>query len=114
AVLVAAIAVAAALGPVVGGGPLDGPFGYRNATGTFYVQAAIAAIMVAGAARRTWLRVLAIVAAVPLAIVAAVDSWAAGMCLLTVVVALVGLAGARWVRVSIVVGSAVIPLVRGA
>ena len=110
AVVVAAIAVAAALGPVVGGGPLGGPFGYRNATGAFYVQAAIAALMVAVAARRTWLRALAVVAAVPLAVVAAVDSWAAGVGLLTVAVALLGLAGARWVRVSIVLAGALVGL----
>ncbi len=79
AVVVAAIAVGVAFGPVVGGGPLGGPFGYRNATGAFYVQAAIAALMVAGAARRSWLRLLAIAVAVPFAIVAAVDSWAAGV-----------------------------------
>ena len=111
AVVVAAIAVGVAFGPVVGGGPLGGPFGYRNATGAFYVQAAIAALMVAGATRWSWLRLLAVAVAVPFAIVAAVDSWAAGVGLLAIAVALVGLGGARAVRVSVVLAGAVVGLV---
>ena len=91
-----------ASGPVIGGGPLDGPFGYRNATGAFFVLATIAALMVAASVPRRWMRVLAILAAVPFAFVAASDSAAAGVSLLVIVVALIGLFGSRGVRVSIV------------
>ena len=94
--------MAAASGPLVGGGPLDGPFGYRNATGAFCVLATIAALMVAAAVPRWWMRIPAILAAVPFAIVAAVDSAAAGLSLLVIAVALIGLFGPLGVRVSIV------------
>ena len=96
-------AVVVASGPLIGGGPLEGPFGYRNATGAFCVLATIAALMVAASVPRWWTWVLAILAAVPFAFVAAADSAAAGLSLLMIGVALVGLFGSRWVRVSIVV-----------
>ena len=103
AAVVVTAALAVASGPLIGGGPLDGPFGYRNATGAFCVLATIAALMVAASVPRWWTWVLAILVAVPFAIVAAVDSAAAGLSLLVIVVALIGLFGSRWVRVSIVV-----------
>ena len=102
AAVVAMGAVAAASEPLIGGGPLDGPFGYRNATGAFCVLATIAALMVAASLPWWWMRVLAILAAVPFAIVAAVDSAAAGLSLLVIVLPLLGVFGPRWVRVSIV------------
>jgi hypothetical protein len=111
AVVIVAIVVGVAAGPALRGGPLEGPFGYRNATGAFYVQAAIAALMLAGSSRWTWLRVLAIVAAVPFAIVAALDSSAAGVSLLASALALIGLGGAGAVRWSIVLAATVVGLV---
>ena len=96
-------AVVVASGPLIGGGPLEGPFGYRNATGAFCALVTIAALMVAASVPRWWTWVLAILAAVPFALVAAADSAAAGLSLLVIVVALIGLFGSRWVRVSIVV-----------
>ena len=103
AAVVAMGAVAVASGPLIGGGPLDGPFGYRNATGAFFVLATIAALMVAASVPRWWIRVPAILAAVAFAILAAVDSAAAGLSLVVIVVALIGLFGSHGVRVSIVV-----------
>jgi len=101
--LVAVAAVTVASGPLIGGGPLDGPFGYRNATGAFAMLATIAALMVAASVSRRWIRVLAILAAVPFVIVAGADSAAAGLSLLVIVVASIGLFGSRGVRASIVV-----------
>lgn len=102
AAVVAVAAVAVASGPLIGGGPLDGPFGYRNATGAFSALATIAALMVAASMPRWWMRIPPILGAGAFAIVAAVDSAAAGLSLLVIVVALIGLLGPRGVRVSIV------------
>ena len=63
AVAIAAIGVAVLVGPAIGGGPLQGPFAYRNATGAFYAQAAVAATMVVVAVRRMPVRVLGIAVA---------------------------------------------------
>jgi O-antigen ligase len=103
AVAAASGAVAVGSGPLIGGGPLDGPFGYRNATGAFCVLATIASLMVAAAAPRSWMRIPSILAAAAFAIVAAVDSTAAGLSVLVVILfALLGLFGPRGVRISIV------------
>jgi hypothetical protein len=108
AVVVIAIVVGVAAGPVVRGGPLEGPFGYRNATGAFYVQAAIAALMVAGSSRWMPLRLLAIVVAVPFAIVAALDSSAAAVSLLVLALGFGGFGGPRAVRATIVLAGVVV------
>lgn len=100
AALIAGIAVAASTRPLVGGGPLDGPFGYRNATGAYLAQVAVASLMVAGAVHGRALRVLAIAVAAAFAFLAAADSAAAGLALLTIAVAAIGLLGAGAVRAS--------------
>ena len=79
AIVLAAIAIAATAGPVIGGGPLEGPFGYRNATGAFYIQATVAALMMAAATRWRPLRVLGIAIGIAIGIAFAVVA-AAGSC----------------------------------
>lgn len=101
AVLIAGIAVAVSSRPLVGGGPLAGPFGYRNATGAYFAQAAVASLMVAAAVRRRPLRALAIGAAAGFAFIAAADSAAAGSVVLTTAIAGIGLRSARAVRASV-------------
>ena len=111
AVAIVAIAVALAVGPAYGGGPLQGPFAYRNATGTFYVQAAVAALMVVCAIRWMPLRVLGIVVAIAFGIAATKDSSTAGVSLLAIAVALIALRGARAARTSIAIAGALVLLV---
>jgi hypothetical protein len=111
AIVVVSVAYAlVAAGSVVGGGPLSGPLGYRNATGALCVQGAIAALMFAAAVRLWPLRILGIAAALPFAVVAALDSTAAGVSLLVIAVALIGLRGPRAVRVSIAIAAALFAL----
>ena len=115
AVIPAAVAIAAITfaltSTVVDGGPLSGPFGYRNATGAFYVQAAIAALIVAAAVRWWPLRIVAIAVAVPFAAIAAADSSAAAVSLIAVAVASMALWGARPARVAIVATGSLFVLV---
>ena len=100
---VAIVAAALALtSGVLDSGPLGGPFGYRNATGAFYVQATVAALMVAAAVRWRPLRVVGIAIAVWFAAVAATVSVAAAAGLVVVAVASIALGGARLARGSIV------------
>lgn len=101
AVAIVAVALALTSG-VLDPGPLGGPFGYRNATGAFYAQAAVAALMVAAAIRWWPLRLVAIGAAAWFAAVAATLSAAAAAALLLVAVALVALGGSRAARGSVV------------
>lgn len=110
---VAGTAVAYALTTrVLGGGPLGGPFGYRNATGAFYVQATVAALMVAAAIPWWPLRVAGLVAAVSFALVAATDSSAATASLLVAIaVASVALGGARLARLSVATAAALFVVV---
>jgi O-antigen ligase len=100
-VVVRGVAVVAS-GPLIGGGPLEGAFRYRNATGAFCVLATVAALMAAASVPRRWIRFLAILAALAFATVAAFDSAASGLSLLVIVIALIGLMGPRGVRTSIV------------
>jgi O-antigen ligase len=118
ALIPAAVAVAgvalALTSTVVDGGPLSGPFGYRNATGAFYAQAAIAALIVAATVRRRPLRIVAVAAAIPFAAIAAKDSSTAGLGLLAVAVAALAFGGARLARVSIVAAGTLFVLVLAA
>jgi O-antigen ligase len=110
-VVVTAVLVWLAADRAVGGGALGGPFRYRNADGAFFVQASIAASMIAAAVHRWTARLLAIAAALPFAVIAAADSVAAGISLLVVAIALIGLAGTRAVRVSVVLAGVALALV---
>ena len=67
---------------IVSSRPLGGPFAYANATGGFYLQAAIAGVMLAGSAPNRWARLAGTIAAVAFAgIVIACGSAAAAMLL---------------------------------
>ena len=106
-----AVGMALTSWPVVGGGPLSGPFGYRNATGAFYVQAAVAALMVILSVRRPPLRLLLVAVAVSFVVVAAADSLAAGMTLAIFPIVLVARRGGRWTRLEVVVAGFLVLLV---
>jgi hypothetical protein len=113
AVVVVIAVVFALTSTVVDGGPLSGPFGYRNATGAFYAQAAIAALIIAAAMRWWPLRVVGIFIAIPFAAIAARDSSAAGMSLIAIAIAALAFWGARPARVAIVVAGTLFVLVLG-
>lgn len=84
------------------GGPLGGPFGYRNADGAFLATAAVAWLMAGAALRRTpWvlLGAAAGLALSALAVRAAAGAAAVGLAF----VALIGLAGPRAARAAIAV-----------
>ncbi len=110
-IVVTAAIVLVTTRPIIGGGPLSGPFGYRNATGAFCVQGAVAALMFAAAVRWWPLRILGIAAVVPFAVAAGMDSAAAGASLVVIAIAAIGLAGVRAVRVSIAVAGALLAVV---
>lgn len=94
---------------VVGGGPLRGPFGYRNATAAFFVQATVAAAMLVVAARPRWLRIVGLVAVLAFGIVASSDAVAAAVGLaVLVVVTLVAMRGR--VRPAIAVAGTLVAL----
>jgi hypothetical protein len=105
--IVVAAAVVAGFGSysIVGGGPLGGPFGYRNATGAFFVQAAIAALMVALVVQYRPLRVIAVAVMVPLAVIVAKDSRGAAAGLVVVAVVVLTIGGIGSVRAAIVVAA---------
>ncbi len=115
ALLPAAIAITAIVlalsSTVVDGGPLRGPFGYRNATGAFYVQAAIAALIVAAAVRWWPVRIVGIVAAIPFAVIATKDASASAVCLLLIAIAAMAFGGGRLARVCVVAIGALFLLV---
>lgn len=111
AVVVIIATVALTTGSVVGGDPLAGSFGYRNATGAFFVQGVVAALIVSSAVRWWPVRALGIAAAVPLAVVAVQVSVAATVSLLVVPIALLALGGVRKVRLSILVACALFVVV---
>ena len=54
---------------VLSGTPLGGPLGYANANGAFFLQAAVAGLMLAAASRATAVRVLAMAAAIGFSVV---------------------------------------------
>ncbi len=76
--------------------PLGGPFGYGNATGAFFVQAAAAALMLAASCRRSVPRVLALAVALAAALVPfRIGSVTAALLIIMVPA---GLLVARWNR----------------
>jgi len=82
--------------------PLSGPFGYANAKGSFFAQAAIAALMVAAASTSVQSRIAGASAAIAFAAVPFVGGTAAAAFPLVVLVLLAALGGhtrrtARWV-----------------
>ena len=82
-------------------GPLDGPFGYRNASGAFLAVAACAWLTAGVALRRPWWIVLCAVPAAIASIAAVRDAFGAAAVVLAWF-ALVGLAGRRASRAAIV------------
>jgi O-antigen ligase len=89
-VFLAIIGVAAALilrspHEVLSVAPRSGPFGYSSITGAFYLQAAIAGLMLA-VARRGWLRPVALVAAAGFTLVLLATQTRAAMVLLVLAV----------------------------
>lgn len=96
-VLAAAGIVAAAAGSEITSAlPTKGPFGYANATGSFYVQAVVAGLMLAAAVPRPWRWVGFVGAAAAAVVVVANGSTAARVLLVLVAAgAAVALTGAR-------------------
>ncbi len=85
------------------GGPLGGPFGYANATGAFYAQAALAGLMLAVASRRPLPQMVGWIAGIGFASVAVGTSLAASALVVTLGAA--ALIVGRWggVRVYVIV-----------
>lgn len=97
---IAAIALALAFRApedLVGSGPLGGPFGYANATGAFFTQAAIAGVVAAVAARSGVVRTVGWIAAAGFAVVV-IGSRSIAASALVVALPLVALAISRWGR----------------
>jgi O-antigen ligase len=70
AAIVGTAAVLALTTPdILSGAPLAGPFGYANANGAFFVQAAVAGLMLAAESTATSARVLAVAAAIGFSVV---------------------------------------------
>lgn len=99
AVVGGATLVAVATQDVLSGTALGGPLGYANANGAFFVQAAIAGLMLATAARRTPVRLLGLMSAIAFGVVpfAAKSVTSAALLLLLPAIALLvhSLGGAR-------------------
>ena len=104
----AVIAVAAAvaignLATLTGTGPLGGPFGYENATGAFFAQAAIACVLATVATRRAPLVVFGTAGALAFAMLAVSSSAAAAVSLGVALVALPVIVRPRWARPAVLV-----------
>jgi hypothetical protein len=84
-------------------GPLDGPFGYRNATGAFLAQGAIAALMAGASMRRRWPVAIGIGLGVGLGSLAAAASTAAVASLALAPLSLLAVRGAKGARAAIVI-----------
>jgi O-antigen ligase len=70
AAIVGTAAVLASVTPdILSGAPLAGPLGYANANGAFFLQAAVAGLMLAAALRATPVRVLGVAAAIGFSVV---------------------------------------------
>ena len=82
------------------GGPLDGPFGYRNASGAFLAVAAVAWLMTGAALRRAVFVVLCALPAAALSVLA-VRSAAGAAAVVLAWLALIGLAGRAAAKVAI-------------
>ena len=112
AVLIAAAWIVLQGGDFLSPRPLGGPFGYANATGAFFVQVVVAALMAAAAFRAWALRGLFLAAAVAGALVPfAVHSVAGVLTLMLVPVALLALAGPRGARAAVGVSGVLVGLV---
>jgi O-antigen ligase len=100
---------------VTGGGPLAGPFGYRNATAAFFAQAAIAGLMLAVAFREGAARIIASLAGAAVftafAWIAFRGSTAGAVTLLVVIVVPLALAGPRGARAGILATSTLLAVV---
>jgi O-antigen ligase len=84
AVVAAALIVIASADDPFSRFPLSGPFGYTNATGAFFAQAAIAAVMLATIWRRGWTKIAAAAVAIGFAAVPfVIDSRTPALLLLT-------------------------------
>jgi hypothetical protein len=101
----AALAVAASdLGATLRTGPLQGPFGYANASGAFFAQAALAGVMLTVCARARALRLAGGTAAAVFAgLVVLSGSWAAVILLLVLVPLAVLLGRSRGARTAVAV-----------
>lgn len=83
-VVAAAVIVLASADDPLGRFPLSGPFGYTNASGAFFAQAAIAAVMLATIWRLLWTKIAAAAVAIGFAAVPfVIDSRAPALLLLT-------------------------------
>ena len=83
-VMLAAVLGGSAGGALVDGGPLARPLGYSNANAAFFVQAAVAGLMVGRIAKRRWLRGIGFAAAFSFALVPALTDSTTGVILLIV------------------------------
>ncbi|HEX6331131.1 MAG TPA: O-antigen ligase family protein [Actinomycetota bacterium] len=91
---------------LIGTGPLGGPFGYENATGAFFVQAAFAGAVVAAATRSAPLVALGLLVAAALGAVAVQASVAAWVTLGLGLVAIPALFRPRWARPAVLAAGA--------
>jgi hypothetical protein len=112
-VLGATVIAVAVRGPFVGGGPLEGPVGYRNATAALYVQCVVASLMLIVAVRRPRLIVTAaaIIATSCFAAAAVVDAAAAVPSLIAVGCAVPSMIRPRWAPRSVVAAGALFLIV---
>lgn len=102
AIAVVAVIPVLVMGSDLAGGPVDGPFGYANATGAFYALAAVAAVMVALEARSNWIRAVAWAAVIGFAgVVIASSSIAASLLVVTLPLLALGFGKARRARAAI-------------
>ena len=89
-------------------GPLQGPFGYANATAAFLVQATIAALMLVMAGRALVVRVVGAIAAAGFAFVVLITrSWTAAIMLPVVVLISLAVERARGSRAAVAVSGGV-------
>jgi hypothetical protein len=104
--IVAVAGVAVALSDGIGGGPLSGPFGYRNATGAFLALAAIAVLMLAASLRDARSKAIAVFVGLAVAgwlVYAAIgEAAAASIAIVAVAPALLALAGRSGARASVI------------
>lgn len=92
--------------------PLSGPFGYANATGAFFVQAIVAALMLVVGARALALRFVGLTATILFAsVVVASRSWAASLSLPVIVLIALAIERTRGGRAAVVVSGALFVLV---
>jgi O-antigen ligase len=83
------------------GGPMDGPFGYRNANGAFLAVAAVAWLMAGAALQRAVAVLLGVLVALALSAFAIRSAEAAAVVGLAFAALAIGLAGPRAARVAV-------------